>query len=256
MEVGAVLRGEADAASIFRNTTDIGLSRERVYAQFLRNHLPSKCNVFFGGFVFNLAGDESKQIDLLVTTDTCPRFDFHNPNGSGKAFTCVDGLLAAICMKSTLDSNELIDSLQNIASLPTKNSLDGKTPLGVRISNYDDWPFKIVYASDGISVNTLKNTLESFYQDNPHIPFNSRPNLIHVAGKYNAIRIGPGGGRTRDGMPLQEHTYHWMLNNIKDNVSSDVHALAVAVHDIQARAVASNHICFNYDNIINSIPFM
>jgi hypothetical protein len=165
-------------------------------------------------------------------------------------------LLAAICIKSTLDSHELLNSLQNIASLPTKNSLDGKTPLGVRISNYDDWPFKIVYASDGIALQTLKNTLESFYNDNPHIPFNSRPNLIHVAGKYNAFRIGPGGGRTRDGMPLQEHTYHWSLNNIEKKVSSDVYALAVAVHGIQAMAVASNHIFFNYDNMINCIPFM
>ena len=40
--VGEVLRGEADAGSIFPNTTDIGLSRELVYAEFLKQHAPSK----------------------------------------------------------------------------------------------------------------------------------------------------------------------------------------------------------------------
>lgn len=48
-KVGEVLRGEADIASIFPNPTDIGMSRERVYAEFLRSHLPSCCNVLYGG---------------------------------------------------------------------------------------------------------------------------------------------------------------------------------------------------------------
>lgn len=45
-DVAAVLRGEAKPASIFPNTTDVGMSRERIYAEFLRQHAPSKCNVF------------------------------------------------------------------------------------------------------------------------------------------------------------------------------------------------------------------
>jgi hypothetical protein len=53
LNVAQVLRGEADAASVFPNTTDIGMSREKVYADFLRQHAPSKCNVFLGGFLFD-----------------------------------------------------------------------------------------------------------------------------------------------------------------------------------------------------------
>ena len=73
LKVGEVLRGDADAASIFPNPTDVGTSRELAYADFLRQHAPSKCNVFSGGFLFDVEGNESKQPDILITTDTAPR---------------------------------------------------------------------------------------------------------------------------------------------------------------------------------------
>ena len=63
-DIGKVLRGEADAASIFPNTTDIGMSRERVYAEMLRLHLPSSCNVTLGGYLFDQDGNESSQIKV------------------------------------------------------------------------------------------------------------------------------------------------------------------------------------------------
>ena len=66
-KVGEVLRGDADAASIFPNTSEIGIARELVYAEFLRNHAPSKCNVFLGGFLFHLDGTESKQLENRVS---------------------------------------------------------------------------------------------------------------------------------------------------------------------------------------------
>ena len=93
IKVGGVLRGEADAASIFPNPSDVGMSRERVYAEFLRQHAPSKCNVFLGGFLFDEDGNESRQLDIIVTTDTAPRFDFHNPDGSGKSFSPVEAIV-------------------------------------------------------------------------------------------------------------------------------------------------------------------
>ena len=251
--VGAVLRGEADAGSIFPNTTDIGFSREHIYADFLRTHVPSSCNVYLGGFVFNSAGDESKQIDLLVTNDTCPRFNFLNPTGQGKSFACADGLLAAACIKSTLDSKELTNALENIASLPPKSSLDGKVPITINVPQYDEWPFKIIYASDGASPETLSHTFEKFYNSNPHIPVTGRPNLVHVAGKYHAVRIPPGGQSTLGGLALQEHTFHWVCT--PDPSDSDVYALAYAIQNIQHRAVAAQHILFNYDFLLINVKF-
>jgi len=67
-----VLRGEADTASIFPNTSNIGTSRENIYIEFLKLHAPRKCNVFSGGFLFDDEGEESKQLDVIITTDTTP----------------------------------------------------------------------------------------------------------------------------------------------------------------------------------------
>src|SRR5688500_18060979 len=86
LAVAKILRGEADAASVFPNTTDIGMSRERVYKEFLKQHAPSKCNVFLGGYLFDEDGAASKQLDVIITTDTTPRFDLHNKDGAGKHF--------------------------------------------------------------------------------------------------------------------------------------------------------------------------
>jgi hypothetical protein len=248
-KVGSVLRGEAATASIFPNTTDIGISRERVYAEFLKTHLPSSCNVYFGGFVFGIDGTESHQIDLLVTGDASPQYNFHNPDGQGKTFACIDGLLAVASIKSTLNSAELIDSLKNLASLPLKSNQAGKVMPLLTVPNYADWPFKIIYASNGISLETLGSTLNEFYLSSPDIPVTSRPNLIHVAGKYNIVRTGQGGGVTRDGTQLVEYSFHGHPD------ATDVFALAYAVQNIQKNAVAAKHILYSYDAILENIPF-
>ena len=141
--VGRVLRGEASAASVFPNTVDIGSARERVYAEVLRTHLPSSCNVAFGGFLFDQEGSESKQIDILITNESSLRFDFHK-GGTGKSFACIDGCVGVVSVKSKLDSYQLTDSLSNIASIPDKQPLpDGQIVGGLIIWHYDDWPYKI-----------------------------------------------------------------------------------------------------------------
>ena len=110
VKVASVLRGEADAASVFANTTDIGISREKVYVEFLKQHTPSKCNVFLGGFIFDEDGAESKQLDIIITTDTAPRFDFHNKDGTGKALrqnkmTIYSCVLARACSSNRRESS-------------------------------------------------------------------------------------------------------------------------------------------------------
>ena len=142
--------GNADAATVFPNPSDIGGAREKIYADFLRQHAPSKCNVFLGGFLFQDDGTESKQLDVIVTTDTAPRFDLHNPDGGGKSFSPVEGTIGVASIKSTLDKQQLFDALSGIASIPPTKSLDGRVSPILKVSNYDDWPYKIIYASNGL----------------------------------------------------------------------------------------------------------
>lgn len=49
-KVSSVLKGNAEASSIFPNPSDIGTNRESIYAEFIKQHAPSKCNVFLEDF--------------------------------------------------------------------------------------------------------------------------------------------------------------------------------------------------------------
>jgi hypothetical protein len=247
-EIGRVLRGEAGAASIFPNSTDVGVSRERIYAEFLRLHLPSSCNVLFGGFLFDQGGNESKQIDLVITNDSSLQFTFHNRDGGGKSFACIDGCIALVSLKSTLDSPRLRDALANIASIPDKEPLGKWLVSLVNIRHYNEWPFKIIYASNGNSLRQTLETLNGFYRENPHIPLFKRPNLIHVIGKYFVYRVLPGGEEAKDGTTLTENTFYGYPE------STDVYALFRAVAEIQGAASASSHILYRYNKMIAGLP--
>ena len=267
--VGDALREESGAASIFPNKTDIGISRERLYADFLRQHIPSNCNVLFGGFLFDQDGNESKQIDVLVIGGDVLQFNFNSKEGKGKSFACIDGCIAAVGIKSNLNSPELIDSLENLSSLPQKrkikNSLDRQPNskeqnfdfdafqvmpfLKIDCEFYKDWPLKIIYASKGIGIENAINTLDKFYKDNPDIPYWKRPNLIHVAGRYVIARVPSIGGEDLTGKKLKAHSFHAMPE------VSDAYGLLQVVIRIQDIASLSNYIFYKYSGILKNMKF-
>jgi hypothetical protein len=251
LRVSAVLRGEADAASVFANTSDIGGSREKAYLQFLRQHAPSKCNVFQGGFLFDDDGVESKQIDIIITTDTAPRFDFHNKDGDGKSFSPVEGTLGVVSVKSTLDKKQLVDALGGFASIPPTKPLGTRVLPLAQIAGYDDWPLKVVYATDGIAWQTLMSHIDEFYRDNPTIPINRRANFIHVAGQYYIARGLPGmtvsSRQTGQSRPFGTGEFVAFTDH------PDLGALAWVMNRLQQNATASSYIIFSYAELTNRL---
>jgi len=253
LQVAAVLRGEADAASVFPNPTDIGQSREKVYAEFLRLHAPSKCNVFLGGFLFDHKdGKESKQLDIIITTDTTPRFNLHNRDGSGKSFSPVEGTLGVVSSKSFLNESELKDALLGIASIPPTSSLEGRISEFLKINNYEDWPYKVIYAIDGINGDTLLAHLTSFYSSHPEIPLSRQPNLIHVVGKYVVIRITPGMMIKSIKGSIEKPTYGTYRLFTED---SDLQGIIWVLTQLQENATASKEITFSYRELISQTFF-
>lgn len=252
-KVGEVLRGEADVASVFPNPSDVGDAREKVYANFLRQHAPSKCNVFLGGFLFHANGSESKQMDVIVTTDTTPRFDFHNPDGSGKAFSPVEGTLGVASIKSTLNKAHLFDALTGIASIPPTTSLEGRISIMLKISGYDDWPYKILYASKGLKSSTLLNHLDTFYTEHSEVPLNRRPHLIHVAGKYVLFRgvKGLSVRSTTRGTETEEESEIGKFHLFTPN--PDLQAIIGVLNGLQQNATASTHIMYSYFEVFNNV---
>lgn len=242
--VAAVLRGEADAAAIFPNPTDRGASRERIYSTFLEQHAPSKCNVFIGGFLFDEDGQESKQLDVLVTTDTAPRFNLQNKDGEGRAFSPVEGTIAAISVKSTLDKAELYDAISGLASIPPTRPLEGRLSPVVNIPDYDQWPLKVLYATKGINPETLLNHLNAFYEAHPEIPQGRRVDIVHVAGSCVIVRMERGmevvyENTGKVGRP-EPGTYHLFTKH------PDTTAITLVLGTIQSRATGTTHILFNY----------
>jgi hypothetical protein len=47
--VGTLLYQQAETAAIYPNPGDKGFFRETIYSEFLKNHLPSSCNIIQGG---------------------------------------------------------------------------------------------------------------------------------------------------------------------------------------------------------------
>ncbi|ATE73830.1 hypothetical protein CNO08_22180 [Lysobacter capsici] len=223
--------------------------------QFLRQHAPTKCNVFKGGFVFDDDGVESKQLDIIVTTDIAPRFDFHNSSGSGKAFSPVEGTLGVFSIKSTLDRKELFDALEGIASIPPMRALEGRINPLMKLRGYDDWPLKVIYASKGISLEKAWAHLHEFYAVNPSVPIARRPNFIHVAGGYLISRIVPGMAYREPSGVQQSHAGGGGTPAVgafsATSLEPDVQAICWILNSLQDNAMASAHIQFGYGNLIN-----
>jgi len=246
--VGQVIRGEGDVAAVFPNPTDIGQNREKIYVKYLAQHLPSGCDIFTGGFLFNLKGEESKQIDIVVTSDNSIRYNFFNIEGDSKSFACIEGSLAVVSVKSTLNSEGLKDALENFASLPDKEPLGNKCIPLLKIPEYDEWPFKIIFAIRGASFSTLTRTIQEFYETHSGIPQNKRPNIIHIAGQGAIVRITSDDAKTRSGVIIPKNTFYPQLD------VSDVWSLAFVQQKIQQNVLASRHILYNFMPIIDNLP--
>ncbi len=239
-EVGKALRGQASTAAIFPNASDVGTSREAVYAAALRQHLPSSCNVVFGGFLFGINGSESKQIDIIMTSGFAPKFNFLNGDGSGKTFACIEGCIGIVSVKSQLTTETLCEALDNVASIPEKQRLesDQYTP-GLTLDAYPECPYKIVFAFNGILGATIQEGLKRYYAEHPNIPNHHRPSLIHVAGQYAIFRNVKADFQF-GGDIVRLHDFYSLEKN------PDVLAFANAVITMQQSAWTLQHVNLNY----------
>ena len=69
------MKSEARQAGLLQNTTAVGTGREEIFRRLLERHLPDNCEVFRGGYVFNVEGETSRQIDVIATSGPTPRFE-------------------------------------------------------------------------------------------------------------------------------------------------------------------------------------
>lgn len=242
-DVGASLRGGASTCAVFPNPSDMGLTREKLYEEFLRMHVPPTCTVKLGGFVFGSDGSESSQMDILVPSAVSPQYDFLNRFGNGKTFACVDGLVAAVSVKSNLDRRGLSDAIKNLSSLPAVAPIGQRyMPFAPKIEDYEAWPLKIIYAPKGEDIKKTLATLTECIRD---VPQDRRPDFIHVCGKYVVAKIGADGGCLRDGTRIEPYAYYAHEDN------PDAWAFAMIIHKMQLVEQSMRFMLFPCVNVID-----
>ena len=120
-QLEAVLQAEAKLSGLLEHGSTIGQAREFLVSRVLRTILPTSVHIG-SGKVIDSKGNSPKQIDVVIYD---PRFPLMKVEGGGLYF--IEGVLATIEVKSTIDSAQLKASLENCKSVLELN-ISGEHP--------------------------------------------------------------------------------------------------------------------------------
>jgi hypothetical protein len=248
--VADALAGAKKSSAIFPNSVDAGSSREDLLVTFLREHLPKRCEVIRGGFVFDDKGNESKQLDVIVTNDLTLQFrPFQGAPDEGKSFNFVEGCYAAISVKSNLDKASLFDSIENLASIPATPPLT-VNPMLKADEVLDEIPLRILFAFESVSPKTIWEHLHAYYAEHD-IPSNRRLNMIIANNAFNIIKVKASGATTHDGESLAPETYYpqgWKLKGVGGL------SLLELITEIQVASNVGSHVLMNFNRYLDLLP--
>jgi len=201
--VAKVISQEADVSSVFPNTTDVGLTREEILKKFLENHLPQRCVIIKGGYIFDFMENESKQMDLIILNDLTLQFNHFSDRGQ-KSFAAIEGCYAAISIKSKLDKQALIDSLDGFASIPKTPEIKINPSLKSKLPKL--LPIRIIFAFDGLDPETITSHLTDYYNERG-ISNNEVVDHIIVNNKYILVKVGEEGATLSSGQKVEPNTF-------------------------------------------------
>ena len=231
---------------INKNKPDSGSLREDKLLEFIDRHLPTRCQMSKGGFIFDLKGNQSKQIDLLITSDATLQFRTTNIKFS-QSFNCIEGCYCAISVKTKLSKEQLIDSIDNLASIPmykklVSNSRFKKSKATLLLRQI---PQRVIFAYEGIDDKKLTSHLIAHLNKND-LPLDVVPNLIIVNNSYFLSRTPIGGGYDlKTHKSLKENSY-----NLKRKVDSEYvggEGLIALLTHIQKAANIGSKFDIDYD---------
>jgi hypothetical protein len=182
------IQTQALRAGIFSNKSDIGTIREDILFDFLSSHIPARCNVIKGGFVFDSLGNKSRQIDLMICNDQTFQFKQSQDNKT-KSFNCIEGCFAVISVKSFLNKQSLTESLENLASIPTTKKLKVNPFLTNGKDIIKTMPQKYIFAYGGDSKDTINENCKEYYST--HTLGENAPDMILVNNESYFSRVVP-----------------------------------------------------------------
>ncbi|WP_415282937.1 DUF6602 domain-containing protein [Candidatus Nitrososphaera sp. FF02] len=209
------LDDEAKLQKIFDNPADRGDAKEVILQGFLEDHLPKRCAIIRGGFIFDSFGNKSGQVDLLVTSEFTLQFNQTVGKRETKSFNCVEGTIAAISVNSKLDKENLCKAIDNLATLPRAkeyfmNPYDQMTDELVKQT-----PFKIIFAYSGVDLTAFMRYLKEHIKTRK-LSIEQAPDLIIVNNQYYVAKKQEGHfSRTiGDTSATGSYLYAWGTNYI------------------------------------------
>ncbi len=140
------LRAESSIGGTVGHAGNIGDNREIFLRSFLSDHLPRRLTVSQGGTVIDGAGNESRQIDLIVAHDLGLRFE-----SSNRTFVVAESVVSAISVKSRLDSAAVREAVNGLYSIPQADTNLINFAVPAAVSRYPKvYPLLVlfVYESD------------------------------------------------------------------------------------------------------------
>ena len=234
---------------IHDNKPNVGSVREQHLLKFLERHIPTGCSITKGGFLYDLKGNRSNQIDLIITNEQT--LQFKNVDDYTESYNCVEGSLVAISVKTKLTKSELFDSIENLCSISTEKNVR----MDPRVTNVDQVkvqiPQKVIFAYTGNSFENIISHLDSYIKEKS-IPIEQRPDLIIVNDSYFISKVPPGGANEiMSGEPLTPGQY--LANSQKDLKHIGGLALLDLLTRIQNMVVVSKFYDVDYQIYKNEI---
>lgn len=169
-----------------KHKTNLGSAREALTSNFLSRNLPSAIE-YAPGELFDSAGDQSGQIDLILIPNSSPKVHLFG----AITLASVDTVLGVVEVKSNMTSGikgELAAALRHCANVKRLTRSNGT---GIRFMDHSmeflSCPY-ILFAYDGPKQSTAVKLLESMAAEiktiNPKIPpLGSMPDLIVVLSR-------------------------------------------------------------------------
>lgn len=154
---------------------ELGTEREEVLRSFLRLHLPKRFEVSTG-FIFDSAGNLSKQLDIIVADSlVCPRFE----TAGGKRIYPCECVVAVGQVRSSITSVSALN--EALLNLHSAKDLDRSAKGNAIDKKYDEWIdnrenylhqiFTFVFVTGkSLSLNSIKPEMLNYISSHePHL---------------------------------------------------------------------------------------
>lgn len=173
---------------------ELGSSREEVVREFLRSYLPRKFEIG-AGFAFDAQGNLSRQLDVVISDASCPKFE---NSGKKRLFPC-ETVSAVGQVKSSLTSITVFRSaLDNLASAKRLDRSGAGEALDCNTGrilnpkfNYLDQIFTfLIVVGKSLSETAIRDEFISFLEENDASVW---PNVVIALDKYLVTFCCDGG---------------------------------------------------------------